>query len=105
MIPINEEFDCLKCGKHNDKAPKSYRNHCRFCLYSLHLDAEVPGDRKSDCGMLMEPVFVDYKGNKGYQIIHQCLRCKKKIPNIAAPDDNMDEIIKIIQRQNINGNQ
>lgn len=103
MIHINEAFTCQNCGKENPKADQTCRNHCKYCLYSKHVDAEIPGDRLSNCLSLMEPIQVEMNGKKGYQILHNCLKCKKNILNKAAPDDNLDVIIHIMNKQNING--
>jgi hypothetical protein len=97
FIVINEEFECQNCGAHNDKLEGGCRNHCKKCLYSLHLDKENPGDRQSNCKGLMKPVGINKNGKKGWMIIHQCAKCKKTIPNKAAPDDNFEEIIKLSQ--------
>lgn len=37
----------------------------------------------------MQPVGLDQRGNKGWMIEHRCTVCDKKIPNIAAPDDDL----------------
>lgn len=87
----NEGFKCLKCGKINPSAVKSERNHCSRCLFSLHVDEGTPGDRAATCLGLMEPVGLDYKGKKGFMIVHRCVECGKKMKNKAAEDD---EIIK-----------
>lgn len=100
-ISINEGFTCLFCGRHNPKAVKTCRNHCRYCLYSRHVDALVPGDRGSSCNALMEPVYIDHTGKKGLQIIHSCLLCGKKAANKTADDDNPEQITKVMRRQNI----
>jgi hypothetical protein len=100
-ISINEGFTCLFCGKHNPKAAKTCRNHCRNCLYSRHVDAQIPGDRNSTCYGLMEPIYINQTGKKGMQIIHYCLLCGKKATNKTANDDNPEQITKVIQRQNI----
>ncbi|HRY91265.1 MAG TPA: RNHCP domain-containing protein [Candidatus Gracilibacteria bacterium] len=102
MININESFTCEHCGKENPKALQSCRNHCRFCLYSKHVDLAAPGDRQSDCHGLMVPTGVTQTGAKGFQIIHKCQKCGKEIANITAEDDNLDQIIKIMQIQNVN---
>lgn len=103
-IYINEGFDCEKCGVKNEPAPASCRNHCTECLYSKHIDDSLPGDRLSGCGGLMEPILITQKSGKPPQIVHQCLKCNKKISNITAKDDNIDSIIKIMQIQNIQNN-
>lgn len=83
----NTGFACAHCGA--DVPPLqngSYRNHCPFCLHSLHVDI-FPGDRANDCGGLLEPVGADYSGKKGWVIVHRCLRCGEVRRNKAALDD------------------
>ncbi len=87
----NTAFQCENC--YQTVVPLtngSYRNHCPFCLYSKHLD-EHPGDRASKCKGLMLPMQLDYSGKKGYQIIHQCMKCGKtqrnKIANHTIQED------------------
>lgn len=71
-----------------------YRNHCPFCLYSVHLDI-VPGDRKSVCRALMKPVQLTYKSKKGWQIIHVCLKCDvKKACRVATDTEQPDSYKK-----------
>ncbi len=84
----------------NPKAKKTCRNHCRFCMFSMHVDDIIPGDRKSKCFGLMEPIFIDYSGKKGYQIMHRCLKCGKEILNKLASDDNIKEVTRIVAQQN-----
>lgn len=95
FINQNEGFTCLNCGYFNDKASKTCRNHCTQCLYSLHVDEFVPGDRLSNCKNLMQPIRVDQNGKKGFILIHKCLKCQKEISNIIAEDDNWESICKI----------
>jgi DNA-directed RNA polymerase subunit RPC12/RpoP len=72
----NTGFICLNCNKQIEKLTNgSYRNHCPFCLYSLHVDI-IPGDRANPCHGLMKPIGLTYKAKKGWQIIHRCLKCK-----------------------------
>ena len=35
-----ESFSCANCGKkiHPEGAGSNHRNHCPYCLYSLHVD-------------------------------------------------------------------
>lgn len=49
----------------------------------------------------MEPIAIDQNGKKGYQIIHRCLKCGKKIFNKTASDDSIEMIAQLMQRQNI----
>ena len=99
FIHINQEFTCKNCGENNPKHSTSCRNHCRRCLYSLHVDETVPGDRKSTCKGLMEPISATKSGKKGWMIKHKCTKCGKIIPNKAAEDDNFDKIIELAQQR------
>ena len=95
FIMRNETFVCGKCGKHVDLHPTgSARNHCPYCLYSLHVDEVFPGDRASGCHGLMAPVGIDYRKNKGDMIRHRCETCGKEMLNIVAPDDDFLEFVR-----------
>ena len=95
FIMINESFICENCNKKIEKHPEwSARNHCPFCLYSKHLDTLMPGDRLSNCLSLMAPIGIDKKKNKGWMVEHKCLKCRKKILNKLASDDNFVEFIQ-----------
>ncbi len=86
-----EDFVCEKCGK--EVKGKGYTDHCPRCLWSKHIDIN-PGDRKSECGGLMEPVGVEVRSNK-YIIHYRCIKCGFKHRVKSTPDDNFDEIIKL----------
>lgn len=101
IAQIRTGFACLRCKEINNDQNPSPRNHCAFCLYSLHVDREVPGDRLSTCLGLMRPVSIEYSGKKGYIIIHSCEKCGKKIKNKTAEDDNYDLIVALTTRGNI----
>ena len=91
---VDEAFVCCNCK--NEVKPLGYtaRDHCPKCLCSVHLDIN-PGDRKAECGGLLEPIGIEsYKGS--YKIIYKCMRCGMIKRNIMAKDDNMDLIIKIM---------
>jgi hypothetical protein len=96
-----EIFECKKCGKKVSlKAPGTKnRNHCPFCLYSLHVDINV-GDRKSDCGGLMKPIGKFFRPNNEEVIIHECEKCGSTSNNRVAGDDSYEKISKlqILQR-------
>ena len=85
---LNESFTCLNCGKFVDKDFNgSSRNHCNFCLCSLHLDI-TPGDRLSQCHGLMFPIDIMSIGGKNI-IFHKCSRCNIIKKNKALIDDNL----------------
>ena len=94
---INEEFVCQKCHKKVEKLNGGCRNHCNYCLSSLHLDKEFPGDRQSHCKGLMEAVKLEQNSKKGWVITHKCSKCKKIIKNKSAEDDDLDQLIQLSQ--------
>ena len=67
-------FICVHCGKKVEPLGYSSRNHCPFCLWSIHVD-ENPGDRACGCMAPMEPVFALPDPKKGYVIVHKCTKC------------------------------
>ena len=76
----------------------SYRNHCPFCLYSLHVDIEM-GDRKSQCRGLMEPLRLTFNSKKGWQIVHNCMKCGHISHNkVAEFTDQPDDYAKLAMR-------
>lgn len=101
FIMKNEVFVCGNCGKENDLLKGGCRNHCKYCLYSRHVDEIIPGDRESKCKELMTPMELDKSGAKGYVIIHKCTKCGKEIRNKTAPDDSIDAIIALSTRNKL----
>ena len=98
----NTGFVCQNCGRQVPPLTGgSFRNHCPFCLYSLHVDEKM-GDRSSDCLGLMEPVGIRYHSKKGYQILHRCQKCgaerwNRVAESGGAPDD-IDAVIALMKR-------
>lgn len=95
----NQSFICKRCHKHVMAVTNgSYRNHCPFCLYSVHVDNQ-PGDRGQECHGLMKPINVVFNSKKGFQIVQQCLQCGIKKVNVLAlntiQEDNYDLIIQL----------
>jgi DNA-directed RNA polymerase subunit RPC12/RpoP len=94
----NTSFICLNCKAQVTAITKgTIRNHCPFCLYSLHLDVK-PGDRACGCRGLMAPYALDYHSQKGWQIIHLCQKCSHKTKNITSSDDDIDKIAEIMKK-------
>lgn len=92
-------FICKNCGK--EVLPLGYtsRNHCPFCLCSLHVDIN-PGDRSNDCGGILRPIKTEPDPKKGYVIIHRCDKCGAVVRNKAAHEakvqpDDMNLIIRL----------
>ena len=95
-------FVCGHCGRGVEPLGYSSRNHCPFCLWSLHVD-ENPGDRANECRGLMEPVKVELDSKKGYVIVHRCTKCGVIKRNRAANEakvqpDSMKLIIELSAR-------
>ncbi len=67
-------FVCANCGRQVLPLGKSSRDHCPFCLCSLHLDVN-PGDRASDCGGIMEPLRAEPDPRKGYILTFRWRKC------------------------------
>lgn len=85
-------FVCAVCGREVLPLGSSSRDHCPFCLRSLHLDV-LPGDRAANCGGVMEPVRARPDPKKGFVIDYVCRKCGEKHSCRAAygvkiqPDD------------------
>lgn len=89
-------FDCANCGKKVSlKAPGTHnRNHCPFCLYSLHVDVE-PGDRKSSCDGLMAPIGKKIRTSGEEVLVHKCQKCGFERWNRVAGDDSIEMVDKL----------
>ena len=95
----DDSFICAHCGKEVRPLGYSSRNHCPFCLWSLHVD-ENPGDRACECRGELRPVKVLPDAKKGYIIVHKCEKCGATRRNRAAHDakvqpDNLSLLIKL----------
>src|SRR6056297_2179390 len=85
----DNSFICRNCGAPVPSwAPgTSQRNHCPYCLYSLHVDI-TPGDRKELCRGIMEPIGLWVREAGDITILHRCRRCGTIRPNRLAGDDD-----------------
>lgn len=93
---IDEEFICLNCGKKVDKLSYSARDHCPYCLYSIHVDIN-PGDRLNTCHGFLIPIDIE-KFKNTYKIIYKCEKCNETHKNIMAEDDNINKIIELTKK-------
>ena len=92
-------FICQNCGTEVEPLGSSSRNHCPFCLCSIHIDI-MPGDRANTCLGILDPIKVELNPKKGYVIVHRCRKCGEIKRNRAAYDarvqpDDMDFLIKL----------
>lgn len=93
FIMKDEEFTCIACGKLVNKLNYTARDHCPFCLTSIHVDIN-PGDRLNTCKGLLIPVGVE-KFKDSYKIIYKCDKCGISHKNIMARDDDINKIIEL----------
>ena len=93
FIRQKEDFVCEVCG--TKVAGTGYTNHCPNCLWSKHVDKDVPGDRDDTCQGLMEPVEVEIKHGQ-YILIHRCQKCGKIAKNKVSEKDNFEAILKLL---------
>lgn len=95
----DDGFICAHCGRQVEPLGYSSRNHCPFCLWSLHVDI-LPGDRANECGGELEPIRVEPDAKKGYIIVTKCRkcgeirRCRAALKAKTQPDD-IDLLIKL----------
>ena len=94
MKKLDEEFICQNCNKKVEKLGYTSRNHCPYCLHSIHID-NIPGDRANTCLGLMEPIAIEENNKKGYVIVFRCQKCGEIKRNKSADDDNFEKILEI----------
>jgi len=94
----DEGFICKNCNKEVSPLEYTARDHCPYCLCSLHVDI-LPGDRKNPCKGLLKPIGIE-KFRDTYKIIYKCDTCGEIHKNIMASDDDMDLIIKLSNIEN-----
>lgn len=87
-------FICQNCGKSVLPLKYTSRDHCPFCLCSIHIDI-LPGDRQNNCLGLFVPTDLEYNQKKGYVIVYKCLKCGEIHKNKVAEDDNKQQILKV----------
>ena len=99
---LDDGFVCAHCGKKVEPLGYSSRNHCPFCLWSLHVDIN-PGDRANPCGGELEPITAIPDPKKGYIIVTRCRKCGETRRCRAAHEakvqpDNLRLIIALTAR-------
>ena len=88
---------CANCNRKVEKLGYTSRNHCPYCLHSLHVDIN-PGDRQNTCMGDMTPIAIEISAKKGYVIVHKCNRCNQIKKNASATDDNQALIFEIMSK-------
>jgi hypothetical protein len=95
-----DSFRCRNCRLDvSMTAPGTkHRNHCPSCLWSRHVDDDVPGDRDADCAGTMEPIAVCVRENGEWALIHRCGGCSTVRVNRIAGDDNPLMLMRLAVR-------
>lgn len=95
----SNRFFCRHCGRPvSISAPGTrHRNHCPYCLWSLHLD-RAPGDRSAGCGGPMEPIAVWVRGGGEWALVHRCHECGALKSNRLAGDDDALALVSLAVR-------
>lgn len=88
-------FTCLVCGKAVKPLGYTSRDHCPFCLHSLHVDIN-PGDRQNTCHGILQPISATTNPKKGYILNYKCLKCGTLHNNKAAEDDKLSLIFALM---------
>ena len=99
FITKNDGFVCAFCGEPNPPARATCRDHCRTCLLGKHVDKDSPGDRAATCHGTMRPTAV-LPGTKktDYVLLYHCDSCGLQRKNRAAPDDDFEAIVAVMQK-------
>ena len=79
-------------------AGTQHRNHCPNCLWSRHVDDDVPGDRDADCAGSMEPIGVSARDDGEWALVHRCTTCSTVHVNRIAGDDNPLMLMRLAVR-------
>ncbi len=96
---MSSVITCRHCGgSFSFAAPGTrHRNHCPYCLWSLHLD-NAPGDRASRCASPMEPIAVSMRRDGEWMLLHRCEKCGVIHANRIAGDDNAVALMMLAAR-------
>ena len=95
-----DSFRCRRCRLDVPLAAPGtqHRNHCPNCLWSRHVDDDVPGDRAADCDGSMEPIGVSARDDGEWALVHRCTTCATVHVNRIAGDDNQLMLMRIAVR-------
>ena len=93
----DEAFKCKQCRRFIGALPSGghHRNHCPFCLFSLHVDDRRTGDRQSICKSRMQPTGSFQRRNGEHVLVHRCLGCGFERFNRIAADDDFELVLSL----------
>ncbi|MCA5016215.1 ribosome small subunit-dependent GTPase A [Enterococcus sp. S22(2020)] len=94
-----ESFICKECGRavNPEYAGSNHRNHCPYCLTSIHAD-NLPGDRASLCKGKMDAISIWSKKDGEWAIIHRCRSCGTLKSNRIAADDDQNRLVDLANK-------
>lgn len=87
----DEAFNCANCSRRVAMiaAGTRNRNHCPFCLFSLHVaEGRKQDDRRSTCRGLMEPIAISAQKDGEWSLVHRCVACGDIKTNRISGDDD-----------------
>lgn len=90
---LDEGFICVNCGKEVKPLGYTSRNHCPYCIHSIHVDIN-PGDRANTCKGVLSPIGVETKKGE-YMIVFKCKKCGEVSRNKMANDDDYNKVLEI----------
>ena len=90
----DDQFVCVNCKKQVPNLKYSSRDHCPYCLCSIHVDI-LPGDRQNNCKGLLVPIDLEYNQNKGYVLVYKCQKCGAFHKNKVANDDDKQKVLSV----------
>ena len=94
MIKNDNGFKCAHCGKEVSPLGYTSRDHCPYCLHSIHIDI-IPGDRANDCLGTLKPIAIENNPKKGYVIVYKCSKCSEVKRNKSADDDDFGVMLEV----------
>lgn len=88
-LHVDEGFTCVACGGLVPPGGRRPRDHCPWCLVSVHLDV-VPGDRAAGCGGWLRPTGFERKAGT-VDLVYRCERCgairkNRVLDDVEVPD-------------------
>lgn len=98
-IARDEAFVCANCAREVPAGGRRPRDHCPWCLRSLHVDV-VPGDRAAGCGGLLVPIGLE-QGRKGMSLRYRCALCgeerRNRVLDDVDPPDSQAALLALVR--------
>ncbi len=92
FLRVKEDFGCEVCG--NTVIGDGYTDHCPKCLWGKHVDKDIPGDRASECGGLLEPISALYQNGR-FKITYKCQSCGYIFRVREGEEDDRKQLIAL----------